>query len=135
MHVPDLARALAELGRVLAPGGTLVVSELNARSPEAWASRLRSRAKSSPFENKPSGPERWLNSAGEGMLIRHADPDWLVAEFAKHGLRLRERVIGQVSESYAALPRLQRPIGWVNRRLAWSKLPGVAVSNIFVFRS
>jgi SAM-dependent methyltransferase len=121
MHVPDIAQAVSELARVLEPGGKLVVSELNMRSPESIA-RRRGR-----FERTASGSERWQEVDGQPLLVRHTDPRWLGYEFARHGLVLRERVVGQISEAYC------RPIHWLNDRLLWSKIAPIALSNVFFF--
>src|SRR5213076_2226800 len=43
MHIPDVAGAIAELARVLAPGGTLIVGEGNMHSPDELALRLLDR--------------------------------------------------------------------------------------------
>ena len=39
MHVPAVEKAVAELSRIVAPGGTLIISEGNKRSIQAFCLR------------------------------------------------------------------------------------------------
>jgi len=48
-EAPDLARSLAELSRVLRPGGTAIVTLDNRRNPLHWLLRLVARSRRSPF--------------------------------------------------------------------------------------
>ena len=139
MHVPDVSRAIAELSRVLRPGGKLVVSEGNKDSLEARArrglERLRGREEAEVVQTS-AGLERWDDSGGGRLVTRQADVSWLIASFEAHGLRLTERVAGQFSESYTFLPSapLKRVVhAFNNFWFGRVKRPGPAVANILIF--
>lgn len=139
MHVPDVRRALAELARVTAREGVVVVNEVNARSPEARLKRaLMPRLASSEItvRRTPAGFEHWTEAASGPLMWRHADIAWLVAEMASHGLRLRLRRAAQLSEIYAEprLRRLERGVHALNS--LWFdrvRRPGPAIGNLLVF--
>jgi ubiquinone/menaquinone biosynthesis C-methylase UbiE len=138
MHVPDVSAAIRELSRVLAMHGKLVVSELNMRSPESRVLRAIARANHRPGRLASAGAEHWQDCTSGRLLIRHAKIDWLRREFASHGVVLRGRFAGQISESRVFLQdrsRLAtRAVDWLNDRAVWSEtLAPFAVSNILVF--
>jgi ubiquinone/menaquinone biosynthesis C-methylase UbiE len=139
MHVPDIARAVAELARVTASGGAVAVNEINARAPEARLLRaVLPRVARSDIELKPTpaGIEHWTETPSGPLMWRHADLGWLVAEMASHGLSLRVRRAAQLSELYTRVrvPALASAIHALNttwfRRVRW---PGPALGNLLVF--
>ncbi len=107
MHVPEVQRALAELARVLAPGGVLVISEGNMYSAQSIAlrtlKRLLGRGRGRVVR-RPSGIESIEEMESGTLLTRQADIAWYISELQRNGLRLRARVPGQFSELYALVP-------------------------------
>ena len=104
MHIPEVERAVAELARVVRPGGFLVVSEGNARSFEAVALRGLKRLlgkERAEVKRTPAGMEFWKTSGDEALVTRQADVDWLARSFGERGLRVVRRASGQFSEGYA----------------------------------
>jgi len=138
MHVPEMARAMTELARVTAPGGVLVINEVNARAPEARALQiaLPRLAKSDiSVERTQEGVEHWSDTESGPLMWRHADVRWLIHEMSTYGLRLRTRRAAQLSELYTRSPR---PIAaaihaangfWFDR----VRRPGLALGNLLIF--
>jgi SAM-dependent methyltransferase len=139
MHVPDVGRAVAELSRVLRPGGRLVVSEGNMNSLEAASLRRLKRAlgrEKAEVKETPAGVEYWKERAGGALVTRQANVGWLVGQFESHGLALTRRVAGQFSEGYTMVsaPALKRLVHGFNdfwfRRV---RSPGLAFGNLLFF--
>jgi ubiquinone/menaquinone biosynthesis C-methylase UbiE len=140
MHVPDVGRAVAELARVLRPGGALVLSEGNMHSLEAAAlrsvKRLLGRERADVKET-PAGVEYWKERGGGALVTRQANVNWLVESFESHGLTLSKRVAGQFSEAYAMVsaPALKRLVhGFNNFWFGAVRAPRLAYGNILFFR-
>ena len=139
MHVPEVARALRELARVLAPGGTLVVSEGNMHSLQSVAIRALKRVLGRDRGNvvrTAAGLEATEATADGTLLTRQTDIGWLVAEADRLGLSLRHRLAGQFTELYVLAPGMpvKRLIHRVND--LWFRhirRPGPAFGNILVF--
>lgn len=139
MHVPALEQAVAELARVLAPGGLLTVSEGNMRSAQSFALRLAKRLAGRNrglLRRTPVGLE-CIEEGDEGTLLtRQIDVPAFVALCARHRLRLRHRLAGQFTELYAVARsrRVQHLIHLANRfwfrRVGWAR---PAFGNILVF--
>ncbi len=140
MHVPELQRALAELARVLAPGGVLVLSEGNMYSAQSIAmrtlKRLLGRGRGRVVRT-PAGLESH-EETGQGVLVtRQCDMGWMKAEGARLGMRLDTRMAGQFTELYVLAPWrwLRRLIHAVNHLwFRFVRLPGPAFGNILIFR-
>jgi 2-polyprenyl-3-methyl-5-hydroxy-6-metoxy-1,4-benzoquinol methylase len=140
MHVPAVEKAVAELARIIAPGGTLVVSEGNKRSVQAWTlstlKKLLGRERAE-IVNAPAGKEFWEQTRTGRLMTRQADIPWLIREFERHGLRLIERRAGQFSEIYISLPwKPLRSLVHAFNNFWFRALPsfaGGAYGNLLVF--
>jgi len=138
MHIPDVVPAISELSRILRTGGRIAISEGNRWS---WQTRtlralkkLLRRERAEVIETE-AGIENWEDTDEGRLMTRQVDPDWLVAEFAKHGLILMDRRAGQFSELYWLVPTtvLKKLIHWFN--WLWFRTirrPGPAFGNIFI---
>lgn len=129
MHVPKIENAVAELARVIKPGGTLVVSEGNKSSLEASAARRLKRLlgrEKADIKETSAGVEYWVDRGADALVTREANISWLVNKFEEHGLTLTKRVAGQFSESYTRIsnPRLRNMVHQFNsfwfRQVKWS---------------
>jgi 2-polyprenyl-3-methyl-5-hydroxy-6-metoxy-1,4-benzoquinol methylase len=139
MHIPSAERAVSELVRVTKPGGFLVLEEINQHAPEAWLMRIgwSTLKKNITVTKTPRGYEQTSHFKGETLFWRHADPNWLVAEFARSSCGLVRRDSGMFSDMYTYAPGkfLKEAIhGW-NR--LWPRrinLAQLAYHNIFTFQ-
>jgi ubiquinone/menaquinone biosynthesis C-methylase UbiE len=140
MHVPQIERAVAELSRVLSPGGILVISEGNRRSLQAVGMRAAKRMvgrRRAVQVATAAGLEFWEETSTGRLLTRQADIPWLVREFERHGLRLETRRAGQFTELYTRVPWM--PVRWLIHRfnnIWFSALRSgrPAFGNLLVFR-
>lgn len=140
MHVPAIDKAIAELSRVLAPGGVLIVSEGNLRSMQAVSLRVLKRMigrERAEILSTPAGIELWEQTSTGRFMTRQADIPWHIREFGRHGLELQLRRAGQFTEIYTLLPwkGLRRVVHGVND--LWFRLirsGGPAFGNLLVLR-
>jgi ubiquinone/menaquinone biosynthesis C-methylase UbiE len=140
MHVPQLEKAMAELARVLAPGGMLVLSEGNMHSAQSVAlrglKRLFGRGRGRVVRS-PAGLENHEETAQGPLVTRQTDMQWMASAFKSLGLRLEARIPGQFTELYVLMPwRWQRrAIHAFNN--TWFRVVGLAApayGNILIFR-
>jgi SAM-dependent methyltransferase len=139
MHVPHVQQALSELARVLAPNGTLILSEVNMYSAQAVG--LRSLKKvlgkgRGRVVRVPAGLETSEETPQGMLLTRQTDMSWLVAELDRLGLTLRSRTAGQLTELYALAP--WKPVRTVIHALnhVWFRhvrLAAPAFANLLIF--
>jgi len=141
MHIPEVENALAELARVLKPGGRIAIMENNVRSLHVvvWerivgllkqlAGKRRHRR-----DRTPRGIEEWRD---EGLMIRKTDMEWLESLMNRNSCKLITRFPSQLTEIYTAMPtkfgksliyRLNH--FWATRDLS-AKL---ALGNIVIFQ-
>jgi len=98
-HVPDLERSVAEVARILRPGGLAVVDTINAT---AWA-RF---SLVTVGERIPGGPP--LHCHDPALFV---PPEVLRALFARHGVPLRVRGLRfSIRDFVAFLRRRDRPV-------------------------
>lgn len=101
MHIPEVERAIAELARVLAPGGRLIVGEGNMHSPDELGLRLLDRlGRSTSRRRTAAGSERWRDTPAGPLFVRRSDLRWLVRAFEAQGLVLRDTLPCQFTEAY-----------------------------------
>ncbi len=140
MHIPEVARAMSEIARVIKPDGSLVVSEGNKSSLEAVGARNLKRLlrrENADVKATPEGVEYWKEKGGAMLVTRQADISSLIRSFGSNGLTLSRRIAGQFSESYTRVSTrpLNRLIHGLNRfwfhYLRW---PGPAFGNILFFQ-
>lgn len=140
MHVPEVDKAIAELSRVMAPGGRLAVSEGNMHSVQSRLLRLVKRLFKlghSEAVTTPAGVENWEDTEEGRLMTRQADMRWLVREFERNGMLLESRVAGQFSELYWLVPtRLLKQLIHIFNTLWFRHIraPGPAFGNILIFR-
>jgi SAM-dependent methyltransferase len=93
MHIPKWENALAELCRVLKPGGNIVLMESNTTAVEARLVRLarRLRRPRSRLVETPAGPEFWSDQDGQPFVVRIADVDYLARRLKHFGVRATHR--------------------------------------------
>ncbi|MFI5456950.1 MAG: class I SAM-dependent methyltransferase [Isosphaerales bacterium] len=140
MHIPDAQRAIGELVRVTKPGGSLVIEEINQNSPEARLMRLFwqvIKRKKITTTKMPAGYEHTSIFAGETLFWRHANPRWLVDQFASHSCTLVKRSCSLFSDltMYMPVKFLKSVIhAWNRFWLRRVNVPQPAYHNIFIFR-
>ncbi len=136
MHIPEVEKALAELARVVKPGGYLIIAEANANAPETYAFRAywRLARKNMRVERKESGVEVWSETAAGMLLSRKTSAAWLKRFLGERGLKRVTRTTGEVSELYIYSGRIRRLTHRLNR--LWFKLHGpssLALGNYYLF--
>jgi len=140
MHIPSVEEAIAEVSRVLKPGGIIVLSEVNMNSIEVKLTEtLRPilRKKNVVSKKTYAGIENWAETDSGRLLSRKVDVKWLEKEFKKHGLYIVERRAGQLTEAYTRFknPIVRKFIHSINN--FWFKkirLAGPAFGNIIFLK-
>lgn len=136
-HIPSVDAAIAELCRVTAPGGILIVEEANTRSLEGNALRLLGKLRRGDRYSKvtDAGVEYWKQTEAGPLMTRVADIGWLEREFSRNGAALRHRVPTKFTELYTKLPwraakRLVHRFNefWLRR----VRRPGPAEGNVLI---
>ena len=138
IHIPAAEEALAELVRILAPGGKLALYVTN---KNAWDYPLLSLARrvlrrpTPPLESSHLGQGCWFADKGDSLWVWRFAIDALTAHLESLGLRRTHRVAGQFTEIQR---RLRGPARKAMLLLnnAWYRLglpPGPCVTNLLVF--
>ena len=138
IHIPEIAKALDELVRTLAPGGRLALQLTNV---DAWDHKLERMArvvlgKRQGWKRGPLGEGRWFAQQGGGELwVWRVDAERLVAHLEGAGLRFVSRRPVELTELQWRVPKLfRRPLlalnrGWEARGAA----PEPCATTAFVF--
>lgn len=139
MHIPRVEAALAELVRVVRPGGALVIAESNAAAPETYAFRLywRLARRNVRVETKPCGIEVHSETPAGPLLSRKASIGWLTDFLAERGMRRILRMTGELSELYIYFrsPLVRNLVHRINRLWLRGRGPSsLAIGNILAFR-
>jgi ubiquinone/menaquinone biosynthesis C-methylase UbiE len=102
MHIPEWEAALAELCRVLKPGGSIVVMEANSSSVEAWLVRLLRylRKPRSRLVVAPGGLEFWSDLNGHPFVVRMADLSCLTARLEACRIQIVTRFATELFDIY-----------------------------------
>jgi 2-polyprenyl-3-methyl-5-hydroxy-6-metoxy-1,4-benzoquinol methylase len=149
MHIPDVAKAISELARIIRSQGVLVVSENNMWSFDSVLQRIARRIlgrrvlrrllgkEPATLHITAAGAEYWRQTDAGPLICREARVSWLVAEFARHGLVLVERIAGEFTELRTSVPLRAVQRGLCRFNLMWFRhvrWPQPAMDNILVFR-
>lgn len=101
MHVPNLEEVVAELCRVLKPGGKIVIYDANPKSLDV---RIMTMFKNLSARNKSTstnlGIENWFESNKGPVLVRWTHYSIFKNLFHKYGVKLQRRRAGQFTEFY-----------------------------------
>lgn len=141
MHVPNVERAMAELARVVKPGGTLLISEANMHSWQATGIRtlkkLLGRTGRGRVERTPAGLVNHEQTAHGELVTRETDMAWFAGEMNRLGFDLSARIAGQFTELYVVTP--WKPVrslihAWNHFWFRAVGAPGPAQANMLFFR-
>lgn len=135
MHIPDVEKALAELMRVTAQGGYLIIGENNRRSWQGRVTRLLGRGTYLRVAETPAGREHWYRYADGDLVARHADIGWLKRQAESKGFALKKQTAAQFSELYARVGNkwLRRRLHALNRFWFWLGWAGPALGNLLIW--
>ena len=144
MHVPEMEKALKELGRVLKPGGILVLCENNSHSLDVVVREpivdaiKRLIGRSTPeIRRTRRGKEAWTQSPSGGLMVRKTDMAFLTEFLRKSGLVELSCTAGQFTEAYTNLPSkgLKRLVYSFNMfYYKYVRFPSLAMGNIVYYR-
>lgn len=139
IHVHDIDKALDELTRIIAPGGTLGLYVTNRN---AWDHKLESllrRLMRKPLANRqslPMGSGAWYEMHGQKLWLWQFDIPELKRQLKVRGWHLTHQVAGEFSEFQRRVKGpLRRLLLRLNNLYYLLNLPpGPAVANLLVLR-
>jgi len=138
MHIPDLEKAISELGRVLKNGGILVIGEGNMFSIQSIILRtlkLLLGKENATVKKTAAGLEYWTSTSSGKLLTRHANIRWLKKKFKSNGFTIKKHVSGQFTELYIKFSsRLPKNLIHAFNHLwfKYVKIPYFAFGNILM---
>ena len=135
MHIPDLDKAVAELGRVLKPSGKIIISEVNKNSLQAILTYIIRKIIPSKYQitMTPRGMEYWIETSTGPLLARKSDVGYLKNILRQNNITVKQRWPGRFTELYIWLPHsiLRKPIhAWNEFWFRFIRLPQLAFGNI-----
>src|SRR5438093_10506638 len=86
MHIPDIKLAIAEMARVLTPGGRLAISMANSGSFEALAFNTLRRLRHAWSQKRTSSP--WMQSSAGTIYVKGVRPFDLAQMLAENRIRV-----------------------------------------------
>ena len=105
MHVPELDKAVAELARVLKPGGVLLIGETNRDAPVIrlrWLYWRLTRRRGAEVEHLSGQTHTWLEDKGNKLFVRQVSLDWMASRFEARGLNRWWTNTGDLTELYVS---------------------------------
>lgn len=135
MHIPDLKKAIAELCRVLRPGGKIIISEGNMHSPQAILTYIVKKLILNNYQitMTPSGVECWKTTYAGPLLTRGTNVGYLINILRENKVIIKKRWPGQFTNLYVRLPHpiLRKPIhAWNEFWFRFIRFPQLAFGNI-----
>lgn len=137
IHIREVEKALSELSRIVAPGGSLALYVTN---DDSWDKKIEDFSRlvlRKPLDREalPLGSGVWYEMHGEKIWVWQFAADALAKEMAGYGLNLRHHVVGEYTEIQR---RLSGPVRHallrLNNNLYRRRVsPSHAAANLFVF--
>lgn len=138
IHIPEVDRALAELARVLDPGGRLALYVTNGAALDPrleWFARWLLRRPHPAAERLLLGTRHWYTLHGETLCLWRFDVPALTRRLAELGLVFVRRRAGELSDVQRRAPGpLRALLQRVNNLYARLGLPPqLATANLLIF--
>ena len=140
MHIPNVELAIAELMRIVKPGGKLIIGEGNMHSLQARSMHFLKRLlrKGEGTVNiTPQGYETWTSGSAGTHVTRQANIGWIIRTIESDAYVLTDRLPGQFTELYTRFKNhaARRLIHCLNDVFfKFVPLPSLAQGNILIFK-
>jgi SAM-dependent methyltransferase len=138
IHIPEIAKALDHLARVVAPGGRLALQVTNCAALdhklEGAARRLLSRPNEG-LERRDFGEGCVYDVGGDSLWVWQLDLPYLTRYLEGRGLILKERRAVEFTHHQRRIPRALRPL-LLHLNNGWYRMRGsaaLAATNLLVF--
>lgn len=138
MHVEDISKALEELGRIVRPGGMLVIGINNHNSLDSLLAACSGRFRKGISEKGEEGTKRYIKTNDGDLLVRHTDVHWMIGKIIDCGYILDRHTAGQMTEFYTRnyIPNFAKNFIHIINNLwfKYIKLPRLCAGNILYFK-